>query len=82
MNEKLNFTKKDFDLFKFINVNLIIFLPISLLIGSGVINLTIIIFDLLFLIDIFKKKNYLEEILEIQEFFKNLGIFFLIYRDF
>ena len=57
MIEKLNFTKKDFDLIKFINVNLIIFLPISLLIGSGVINLTIIIFDLLFLIDIFKKKK-------------------------
>ena len=46
MIEKFNFTKKDFDLIKFINVNLIIFLPISLLIGSGVINLTIIIFDL------------------------------------
>ena len=57
MIEKFNFTKKDFDLIKFINVNLIIFLPISLLIGSGVINLTIIIFDLLFLIDIFKKKK-------------------------
>ena len=57
MIEKLNLTKKDFDLIKFINVNLIIFLPISLLIGSGVINLTIIIFDLLFLIDIFKKKK-------------------------
>ena len=57
MIEKFNFTKKDFDLIKFINVNLIIFLPISLLIGSGVINLTIIIFDLLFLIDIFRKKK-------------------------
>ena len=57
MIEKLNLTKKDFDLIKFINVNLIIFLPISLLIGSGIINLTIIIFDLLFLIDIFKKKK-------------------------
>ena len=40
-----------------INFILLIFLPISLLVGSAVINFFVILFDILFLIEIIKKKE-------------------------
>ena len=40
-----------------LNFILLMFLPISLLIGSAVINFVIILFDILFLIDVIKKKE-------------------------
>ena len=40
-----------------LNFILLMFLPVSLLIGSAVINFVIILFDILFLIDVIKKKE-------------------------
>jgi len=40
-----------------INFILLIFLPISLLVGSAIINFFVILFDILFLIEIIKKKE-------------------------
>ena len=40
-----------------LNFILLIILPISLLVGSAVINFVIISFDILFLIDVIKKKK-------------------------
>ena len=40
-----------------LNFILLMFLPVSLLIGSAVINFVIILFDILFLIDVIKKKR-------------------------
>ncbi len=59
---------------KFDGRNLLVFLisifPISLLIGSGVINSFIIVIDLLFLVLIIKEKNY--------KFFKNKTFYILL----
>ena len=44
---------------KKINLLILIILPISLLIGSGVINFLVILFDILFIIEIFKKKKFI-----------------------
>ena len=40
-----------------LNFILLMFLPISLLIGSAVINFVIISFDILFLVEVIKKKE-------------------------
>ena len=63
--------KLDFDDYiKKINLLILIILPISLLIGSGVINFLVILFDILFIIEIFKKKDFI--------FFKNKVFYLLI----
>ena len=52
--------KIDFDdYYKKINLLILIILPVSLLIGSGVINFLVILFDILFIIEIFKKKKFI-----------------------
>ena len=53
-----------------LNFILLMFLPISLLIGSAVINFVIISFDILFLIDFIKKKE--------KKIFNEKSIYFLI----
>ena len=40
-----------------LNFILLIILPVSLLVGSAVINFVIILFDILFLIDVIKKRK-------------------------
>ena len=42
---------------KKINLLIITFLPVSLLVGSGVINFLVILFNVLFIFEIFKKKD-------------------------
>jgi len=53
-----------------LNVYLIVFLPISLLIGNFATNLNIILINIFFLINIYQTKNFL--------FLKNRNFFFLI----
>ena len=53
-----------------LNFILLMFLPISLLIGSAVINFVIISFYILFLIDVIKKKE--------KKIFNEKSIYFLI----
>ena len=55
LNLQRNFINNDYIVS--LNFILLIFLPVSLLIGSAVINVVIISFDILFLIDVIKKKK-------------------------
>ena len=47
------------DYYKKINLLILIILPVSLLMGSGVINFLVILFDILFIIEIFKKRKFI-----------------------
>ena len=53
-----------------LNFILLILLPISLLVGSAVINFVVILFDILFLIEVIKKKE--------KQIFKEKHIYILI----
>lgn len=55
LNLQRNFINNEYILS--LNFILLMFLPVSLLIGSAVINFVIILFDILFLIDVIKKKE-------------------------
>ena len=55
LNLQRNFINNEYILS--LNFILLMFLPVSLLIGSAVINFVIILFDILFLIDVIKKKR-------------------------
>ena len=48
---------KDYEYIKKINLLIIALLPLSLLIGSGVINFLVILFNILFIFEIFKNKQ-------------------------
>ena len=53
----INYSKKEKNLFNIL-IFLIAILPISLLLGSAIINILIITIDLLFLYIFFKKKEF------------------------
>ena len=62
---------KDYEYIKKINLLIIALLPLSLLIGSGVINFLVILFNILFIFEIFKNKQI--------DFFKDKIFYLLIF---
>ena len=65
--------QKEFNISEYtkkINLLILIFLPLSLLVGSGVINLLVILFNIFFIVEIVKKKE--------TNFLKNKTFYLLI----
>ena len=63
LSEKINLTSK-------INYFLILILPISLLAGSAISNAVVLIISLLFIFDLYQRKNLI--------FFHDFNFYFLI----